>query len=201
MNLMAFCVMQGRNIVEPNLPTESNYTFSQSTRFCDAQNPDSSGISELPDPYQNSVSSRCMDKVSSRLAVGDNEWSFFGVDRLGDIGRSSEPESTLALPRFTEQLSLDGEHSYLAEKLPCCSQNENFQEPAVFGSTRAVYGHDNLKDHPLQLQIEEHGLLLDLDIGMQDDMKSSLLLPSFGYSRLLNHLIFVFFFFYSYMNC
>lgn len=194
MNLMAFCVMQGRNIVGPNLPSDSNSTFSQSTRFCDAQNPDSS------DPYQNSVSSHCMDKVSSKLAVGNNERSFFGVDRLGDIGCSSEPESTLALPRFTEQLNLDGEHSYLAEKLPCCSQNENFQEPAFFGSTRAVYGHDNLIDDPLQQKFEEHGLLLDIDIGMQDDiffvtvmqddMKSLLLLPSSGYSRFLNHLIF-----------
>eukprot|EP00268_Persea_americana_P068891 TRINITY_DN9687_c0_g1_i4.p1 TRINITY_DN9687_c0_g1~~TRINITY_DN9687_c0_g1_i4.p1 ORF type:complete len:1051 (-),score=204.80 TRINITY_DN9687_c0_g1_i4:1229-4381(-) len=153
-------VTEGRYIVGPNLPTDP----SQSTRICDAQNPDSSGSSEPADPCQNSVWSHCMDKVSSKLAVGNNERSFFGVDRLGDIGSSSEPESTLALPRFTEQLSLDGEHSYSAEKLPSCSQNENFEEPAVFGSTRAVYGHDNLIDHPLQLQFEEHGLLLDLDI-------------------------------------
>lgn len=200
---MAFCVMQGRYIVGPNLPTDP----SQSTRICDAQNPDSSGSSEPADPCQNSVWSHCMDKVSSKLAVGNNERSFFGVDRLGDIGSSSEPESTLALPRFTEQLSLDGEHSYSAEKLPSCSQNENFEEPAVFGSTRAVYGRDNLIDHPLQLQFEEHGLLLDLDIGMQDDiffvtvmqddMKSLLLLPSSGYSFVNSSD----FFFYSYMKC
>lgn len=181
--------MQGRCNVRSNLSTDSNSTFSQSARFSNAQNPGSSGFSELPDAYQNSASPGSMDKIGSQLAVGNIDRDLFGMDRSGNIGSSSEPEVTQALPKFTEQSSLDGEGSCLAEKLPYCSQNENLLELVVLGSTRGESGHDGFINDPPGLQYEDNGRLLDINTGMLDDLKSMLLLPNSGCSPLLNDLI------------